>query len=426
MCATRLWLFRKGLAAATPRDDYSVSQITTSAGHLGSMIRLLFIAHFRTCGKLLRRTLTKSLTNLDLTKVYGEHRLSSRIMSAVASGMWSTQRKGVSISLTSTNHDAIEAQLRRISSSLATTNGNHTAPRNVVNDQYGFVCAASSPDGETTGLIYELAVTATLSPPVNDVVVFNLVLARLLAPWIVPVEAWAQAQLTAPPPLLQTAPTLYINASGDWVGCITDPHKFVAHFRALRRTGQISPFAFLEHHRDFARIQVTYQEGIVCRPLLVAGAQAPPGLGPTAPDLARLLATGVLEYVSPAEQTTLCRIAVSLDTISPQSTHVELIQSSFLGKLASSIAFATGQQGPRLTYSTLQRKQIITGRTKRYRGATETSQLWNTHRPLVRTQLHELSRRAGRLGVTGTPAESRRRHHPQKKHIGAGSLHDVR
>ena len=107
MCSTRLWLFRKGLVVATPRDDYSVSQITTSAGHLGSMIRLLFIAHFRTCGKLLRRTLTKSLTGLDLGKVYGEHRLSSRIMSAVASGMWSTQRKGVSISLTSTNHDAI-------------------------------------------------------------------------------------------------------------------------------------------------------------------------------------------------------------------------------------------------------------------------------------------------------------------------------
>ena len=132
---------------------------------------------------------------------------------------------------------------------------------------------------------------------------------------------------------------------------------------------------------------MTYQEGIVCRPLLVAGQVLPRALGPS--DLARLLATGVLEYVSPAEQTTLCRIAVSLDTVSPQSTHVELIQSSFLGKLASSIAFATGQQGPRLTYSTLQRKQIITGRTKRYRGATETSQLWNTHRPLVRTQLHE-------------------------------------
>ena len=411
MCSVRLFLFHKGLVAATVRDAYSVAQITTSAGHLGSMVRLMFIAHMRTCGKLLRRMLNKPTggTLLDLAKVYGEHRLSSRIMSAVASGTWSTQRKGVSISLTSNNFDAIESQLRRISSSLATTNGNHTGPRSVMNDQYGFVCAASSPDGDATGLIYELGLTATVSPPVNDVPSLNLLLSLLLSQWIVPRPSSGSPSgppsgplltpSSGPPsgPLLTPWTALYIDASGSWAGCLTDAVAFVAAFRVLRRTGRISPFVFIEHHLDFPRVQVTYQEGILCRPLLVCSTDQEEMPDNDVP-LARLLATGMVEYVSPAEQSTLCHIALGPAHRTPQSTHVELTQSSFLGKLASSIAFATGQQGPRLAYSTLQRKQIITGSTKRYRGATETNQLWNTHRPLVRTTLPESSE-----GCRGVP-----------------------
>jgi hypothetical protein len=64
LCAVRLFLFAHDLVPETSRDDYAVSQITTSAGHLGSMFRLLFIGHMRTCGRLLRRMLNKSTTDL--------------------------------------------------------------------------------------------------------------------------------------------------------------------------------------------------------------------------------------------------------------------------------------------------------------------------------------------------------------------------
>jgi len=379
MCTVQLVLFHQGYVSETPRDNYALSQITTSAGHLGSMFRLLFIAHIRTCVKLFRRMANREDGTLDISKVYGEHRLSSRVMSAVSSGMWSTIRKGVSINLNSNNFDAIESQLRRISSSLATTSGNHVLPRNVMSDQYGFVCAASSPDGEATGLIYELGVTATISPPVNDVGGFHRTIQLWMSHLFQPIAEWIESTPSLPS-------YLYVDASGVWAGCTTSPNEFIEAFWRLRRTGTISPFAFIEKCESTRTIQITYQEGILCRPLLLCGQEHRITGAET---LDRMLATGILEYVSPAEQTTLCRIALSLDRVTPLSTHVELTQASFLGKLASSVVFATGQQGPRLAYSTLQRKQIVTGGTKRFRGANETNQLWNSHRPLLRTRTSE-------------------------------------
>ena len=379
-CVNRLFLYSKGLVQDTPRDDYAMNQIVTSAGHLGSMVRLVFINHMRTCGKLLRRMMTKPDCTPKIAKVYGEHRISSRIMSAVASGAWSVIRKGVSINLNSNNFDAIEAQLRRISSSLATTSGNHTLPRNVMTDQYGFICAASSPDGDGTGLIYELALTATLSPPVTQVRTLALILATLLAEWILPVETWIVGTTG-------DEVDFYVDATGRWAGCLPDAAAFVDAFRTLRRQGDISPFTFIERHADSRVVRITYQQGILCRPLVVAGqlSRCRPG-----DSLNRLVARGIVEYISPAEQSTLCRIALTLETVSTGDTHVELTQVSFLGKLASSIAFVTGQQGPRLAYSTLQRKQIITGGQKRYRGAGDSNRLWTTHRPLVRTKTASL------------------------------------
>jgi DNA-directed RNA polymerase beta subunit len=375
MCTVRLLLYKFGICKSTSRDDYSVSQIVSSADHVGSMFRLLFIAHIRTCCKLLRRMIVKNPDTVRLPRVYGEPRLSSRILSAVASGAWSPVRKGVSINLNSSNHDAVESQLRRISSSLATTSGNHTVPRNVMSDQYGFICAASSPDGDATGLIYELALTATISQPVSTNAILEELIQLHLGTFLLPISDWCNRDRSE-----CVDDYFYFDSRGAWNYCIVDPSAFITGFRRLRRAGIISPFAFIHCERDIRIIRVTFQAGILCRPLVIAGQQS--RITPSM-KMSWMLAQGIVEYISPSEQRTLCSIAVSIDTVTQRTTHIEITQASFLGVLASSVAFATGQQGPRLAYSTLQKKQIITGQKKRYRGAPDTGQLWNTHRPLV-------------------------------------------
>lgn len=384
VCIANLLRYKHGICSGTYRDDYAESQIITSAGHLGSMFRLLFINHMRTCGKLLRRIIHKDPKKIVLDRIYGEPRLSSRIVSAVASGAWSTLRKGVSINLVSNNTDAIDAQLRRISSTLATTNGNHSLPRNIALDQYGFVCAASSPDGDATGLIYEIALTAHISPYVEHPEYMEDILHMYLSDLFVSIDDWVLRHYDYDDRLF-----IYIDSLGRWLYCIADSEQFITRFRSLRRNGVISPYTFISRNDDTRTIRITLQEGILCRPLIIYN-KRDISIDPNA-SIHHLLSTGVLEYVSPAEQRTVCKIAVTTEHVTENTTHIELTQASFLGKIASSVAFATGQQGPRLAYSTLQKKQIITGARKRYRGAPEVNQLWNTHRPLVYSKTELLS-----------------------------------
>jgi DNA-directed RNA polymerase beta subunit len=396
LCVVQLVLHRGGKIQSDLRDDWALNQVVTSSHHLGSLFRLLFIAHVRTCGKMFRRyimkTTSSSTVQVDITKIYGEHRLTARVIGAVASGAWSTIRKGVSISVTGSSYDAIESQLRRVSSSLVTTDGSHTVPRNVTNDQYGFICAASTPDGESTGLIYELGLTATLSPPIWHPEYIEEILDAACSSLIKTPGQTGGAQTFA-----------VIYPTGRWGCSTTQPENFIARVLHLRRTGSLSSFVFLSIDHARRTIHIRAEEGIVCRPLLICDAlHKYKGILPGT-TLSRLLIDGIVEYVSPAEQTTLCVIALSLDSVTPRSTHVEITQASFLGAMASTVPFATGQQGPRLAYYTSQIKQIISPEIKRQRGATGSNQLWYPHRPLVRTQVAEVAPPPGLSACRGIP-----------------------
>lgn len=401
LCVTQLILHRGGKVPSDLRDDWALNQVVTSSHHLGSLFRLLFIAHVRTCGKMFRRyimkvsgkgTSTKSVTQVDIAKIYGEHRLTARVVGAVASGAWSTIRKGVSISVTGSSYDAIESQLRRVSSSLVTTDGSHTIPRNVTNDQYGFICAASTPDGESTGLIYELGLTATISPPVwHPERVEDIIALECRDLLLVPSDTKGPGSYAV------------IYPTGSW-GCSTNyPKEFIARVHHLRRTGALSSFVFLSTDPSRRQIHIRAEEGIICRPLIICAAlhkldNILPGTS-----LSRLLVDGIIEYVSPAEQTTLCHIALSQSTMTEESTHLEVTQASFLGAVAATVPFATGQQGPRLAYYTSQVKQIISPEIKRQRGTTGNTQLWYPHRSLVRTRVSELAPPPGLSACRGIP-----------------------
>ena len=357
------------------RDEYSSSQITSSANHLGSLFRLLFINHIRTCGKLLRRALMKlpapqatKAARVDMVKIIGEHRLSARILSAVASGVWSLLRKGMSLAINNNNDEAVLMQLRRISSSLTTTDGTHTRPRNVSTDQYGFVCAAYTPDGESTGLVYEMAMTAKVSPPVINRHILTEILMFQLRDIIKEIAA----------PVSANAEVFFVFDSNSVPICKTsNKDEFIERFRKLRRTLTISPYSFVCFQQNV--IVVQSDEGFLCRPLLIISEIS--RLTPTH-TFNDALAQGIIEYVSVFEQKTLCKIATSSSTLCPLSTHMEITQASFLGLMCGGSPFATAMQGPRLSYFGNQRKQAITSSIKDRRGAISTTQLWHSHKSL--------------------------------------------
>jgi DNA-directed RNA polymerase beta subunit len=370
----------RNLSPIISRDVYAKTRIVTCADHLGSLFRLLFIVHIRTCGKLLRRTI---MTNADvgaicITKIFGEHRLSQRLSSAVASGSWSMLRKGVSIPLNNNNEDSIMAQLRRISSSLVTTDGAHASQRNIQADQYGFICAASTPDGETTGLVYEMAVTCSISPPSTLAVQQETdTIVQQALPFLDP--------FVSSPNSIVCIGTMGTILGGVGLG---DLALVITTIRGLRRKRILPQLLAISYLPDIGALQLHLQSGMLYRPLVVATTIGAFETWMRAHDnrelrWEELLASGFIEYISALEQSSLCTIGFATRPLERATTHLEIIEASFLGRVAVMEPFVTGQQGPRLAYYIAQKRQIITPGNKTYRGAPISTRAWNAFVPLV-------------------------------------------
>jgi DNA-directed RNA polymerase beta subunit len=404
------------------KHDMSCHDILTASDHMGSLFRLLFIEHMKMCGKLLRRAVTSAtlpdklfldLKQLKLIKIFGETRLTSRLWSAVASGKWSNHRKGVSISLNTNNLNAYQTQIRRISSGLH-SDGSHKDSRSVKIDQWGYLCAAYTPDGDNTGLVSELGFTAIVTPPTTPLQqeYFNqkvLGILQTLGTLIPLSQYWEnpfslESSSLAEPRRKQ--PALLYDCMGHCVGAVLDVLDVVSTVRHLRRTQECSPFAGIAYDAAFSSVTLLHRGGMLTRPLVVVdaittglcqlGCTITCGDG-TVDEFDAQLVAGLVEYVSIREACTLCRVAASVEDLMLKGdntpwTHLELSQVAFLGCNAATVPFVTGQQGPRLAYFCNQKKQIISAEPKTNTGSISYTNLWNCHRPLVRSLVANIDR----------------------------------
>ena len=142
-----LVLFRERRLPETDRDSRIYTRLIDSGTSLAVLFRLQFLNFVQQGLKILRRVLNREDKQVDVRKIYNHVRLSQKLISAIATGMWSNKRKGVSHPMVTTNEQAIISQLRRISSSYLNNDGKHLGPRMVHNSSFGYECAAETPEG---------------------------------------------------------------------------------------------------------------------------------------------------------------------------------------------------------------------------------------------------------------------------------------
>ena len=382
-CVSQLTLFTYNRLLPTNRDSYRNLSVSSSTDLIGQLFRLLLITHIRTCGKLLRRYLMKSNGDIDLVKMFGESRLSARILSAVASGIWSPRRKGVSLALNNNNQNAIMSQLRRISSSLSTINGTHTEPRHVQPDQYGYICAASTPGGDQTGLVMELALTSSITIPVTDHVILNLLLEDILSQYLIPITD-----------IILNDVFKFINSSGHITHVVDAKHisQVIQLISKSRRQGDIAPYVSMRFYNDNRRsLRIIYEGGLLTRPLIVVQPLREKMKTHSLDQLRTMsyiymLFNGLLEWCTPAEESSLFTVGTTIKQMDNKKvTHIELTQASLFGITAACVPYATGQQGPRLSYYISQVKQFFSSNIHERYGVVSSAKLWCIHRNLVTT-----------------------------------------
>jgi DNA-directed RNA polymerase beta subunit len=138
-----LVLFEEELIPESDKDSLATTRIVTSAQSMASLFRILLLDSIRQGIRTIRKDL-KIKSTPDISKIYRSSQLTSKLVSAVSTGIWSAKRKGVSHQLITQNKPCILAQMRKISSSVSNTDGKHVLPRMVRADSFGYICGAET------------------------------------------------------------------------------------------------------------------------------------------------------------------------------------------------------------------------------------------------------------------------------------------
>ncbi len=186
--------------------------------------------------------------------------------------------------------------------------------------------------------------------------------------------------------------SVYVN--GKLVGFHQEPEKLVNAIKGMRRDGKLPPDLSVAYYSDTDEVYINMDAGRAMRPLLVVKDGKPllteehinqihEGLL-TWNDLVR---KGIIEYLD-AEEEENAYIAMSIDELTPEHTHLEIHPALILGIVASVVPFANHNSAPRLTMATAMLKQSlgVYSSNFNYRMDTQMHILYQPQIPIVQTK----------------------------------------
>ena len=378
--------FRRGELAATDRDAEEYCRLVPSGSSLAVLFRSSFIQYTKDCYQAIRRVMKTSdeaeypPTGVELAKVFNNERLTRAVNSAMATGVWSPKRKGISQFLITNNVYAVISQLRKITSSFLNNNGKHTLPRMLQTGQYGYVCAAETPEGEGCGLINSLACTSRITLEQGERETADVIQSSLSSLDLIdPVGT-----------TLESDSYLVTDTCGNLYGYTTKIKQVVNHLSYMRQNAEVCPTMTYMLDRSTQTLTVCLDTGRLVRPLVLAEKvlEVSQGLVGITPRQKLVHAGKTIVFVSSPEEKnySVCRDIGQFHHLTPHYTHLELTDLSFVGILACLAPFFRHNQGPRLAYWINMSKQVISSRSAETHAVSQ-HRLWYGQKPLVTTRV---------------------------------------
>lgn len=320
----------------------------------GQLVAELLAQILQKSMKDLKSTLTKYLNEgrpIDVLALMKEKAVTHGLKYAISTGNWSANKiagnkSGVSAVLMRLNYISTLSHLRRINTPVG-RDGKLSKPRHLSGTHWGMVCCSETPEGESVGLVKNLALLTHIS--LGD---YSFHFHDIIFKYgTIPLHLCTHEQI---------AKWTAVFANGRWMGMVLDARTLANKMEEMKTSCQINYETSIVHDREIRELRFRTDPGRCMRPLanvkekmLLITKERIKQLreNRSTDSFMHLLMSGYVEYVD-VEEEEKSMIAMFPEYLKEdkQYTHCEIHPASILGVAAASIPFANHNPAARNTF----------------------------------------------------------------------------